>query len=766
MENLQDIFRAVGELLSNKALQEKDLLTKPMEIGAEKSYPIQADEVTFSIGASAKGTIQLFNDENDTDTLKLIGARGFSPVTTPILFNPATEAYLKYGMEVSAKANANVNLGSLGIKLDGSGSLQTGWYSLHSNADKINQAFPADISHFVTIFKYQDLSRLTENSVVYLTADGALQCNLKMSWSNIFTQSLSALTASLPVPVTLDLNISPELTADFSIEISDSFQYVVKRLPGNRCLIRVNKSSSNKKAGSLGASVGLSFANQATLEQQLNQLLGSVLKSIFGYSISDIDSLITKIKTKVANSNEAEVFRQVARILGFPDYVDEIVDAIDKRWQDIKKEISAGIEKAAKLNVGLAVQYEYERIEEGSEMLSLEMDLASLQPYHTDLLRLNLNTILNDLRRAGGIVGVTSPSYLGQQSLTINRTFGLGLKIWDFQILSSKDFESQHITSRTDLQNHKQLSVSESRGYKWSLGRGNGSWSGEFSASMPAYSSSTNPTVNEFQFQAFLSTMNHYNSLNEDEFRTWLDRGVIWSCLLPAKIESLVAQYFPILHGQPATFDLALRVSPFATQTILNQIFANGGGQAISNLMSKSMASALPYLKEFWVRKNAIDRETAYAPLWARYLHGEYENTPAIAYDVYETLRKLPKLDALPEWERRAGMSTAGIMMADLIFTNPGIRSAYQMFIKGALGLQNAVNNHLPSGDASGSNLVAGYFRQMSALLTQSFYVESLGSFFCHFAAANPILQKEITGTLTITYQVAGKDQHIIITII
>src|SRR5688572_46663 len=124
MEKLEKIFKPAGELLTDKSLKDKDLMVAPVEVKAGESYGIDQGEVTFSIGAQATLTTQLFNDENDRDENEFISADADSLIS----FKPATQAYLKYQAAVLAKANASASLKSIGFDFESAGNVKATYY--------------------------------------------------------------------------------------------------------------------------------------------------------------------------------------------------------------------------------------------------------------------------------------------------------------------------------------------------------------------------------------------------------------------------------------------------------------------------------------------------------------------------------------------------------------------------------------------------------------------------------------------------------------
>ena len=99
MEDLTQVLTPVKELLLVKPLKDKDLMAKenPIVLKADKSYPLTLTDVVFTFGAGAEVDIMLFNDEDDKDPDSLLSTNN-----TPLTFNTANEAFLKYTNAISA----------------------------------------------------------------------------------------------------------------------------------------------------------------------------------------------------------------------------------------------------------------------------------------------------------------------------------------------------------------------------------------------------------------------------------------------------------------------------------------------------------------------------------------------------------------------------------------------------------------------------------------------------------------------------------------
>ncbi|MEO7991396.1 MAG: hypothetical protein ABI663_17725 [Chryseolinea sp.] len=748
MEKLEEIFQPIAELLTDKQLKEKDLMVDPVELKAEKSYPINQGEVTFSIGAQASMTVQLFNDENDKDAEAFIS--GASP--SYIVFKPASQAYLKYQASVLPKANASGSIEDIGFEFEVATDLKATYYKGHANTEKIKDAFIQDATNFLTIFKWQDIQKLAVNDALSFNVAGKLKAGLKVSWSNIFAQSLSSVTSALPFPLTIDINLTPKLTASFDVTITDQFSYFIKRIDGGKFFVAISKIKNSTTTTSLGALVGVAFSKPDELEGQLNTIVDEALKAIVKKSGVQVDKAIEAVKKGNAKSEQTAIISEVADRLGLSG-IPDVIDALEEKWKKLKEDLKKNIKNIAEANAELSFTYEYQRIKEGKELLSVNLPETALKNHHPNLLRFKLSGLLDSLSKES-ISGAEVVSYLNQVVLKIDKSWGFGLKLMGKEFLKSRDFETNVDTIRTDIKNHKQINQDRSVGYTWKLGKGKGKWLTEMNAAMKTFSASSDPLFSEVALNWYLNMVIEDNRVKERELREYLDMGVLWGSILQHDVEALVKKYLPLIEKKAATFESKLILSEFATKTILVQAGANQFDKINKEYMARSFAAAMGYMEEFALRREVQAREDSYAPLWLTYLNKPNQDTRDLATMAYNHLRTLPHADTLPQFEKNAGVNNQGNWFADVIFTNPNTYSHTISCFLGIADLSNKINTSAPL--ANNFDLA---FKKIGPFLSQSLYVRALGSFLSRYAMANPLLQKEVKRVFTITYQENDQEQ-------
>jgi hypothetical protein len=759
MENLSEILQPVAELLTDKKLKEKDLLVDPVELKTEKSLPINQGEVTFSIGAQGALTVQLFNDENDKDPNEFISAKSDSHIT----FKPASQAYLKYQASVTPKANGKGKIQDIGFEFEAEASVKVANYKAHNNSEIVRDAFVNDIQNIHTILKWEHIKDLPVNDAVNLNIGGKLTAGLEISWSNIFAQSLSALTANLPYPVTLDLNLSPELTASFNVSISDQFSYLIKRTAADRLYVALSKIKKSTASASLGASVGVAFSKPEELEKQLNAIIDELIKAIVKEAGSSVEKAIKAASNGSATAPQLSLIKEVAEVLGLTG-VPDLVKKEEERWKKLKEDLKAGIKKVAEFNAELSFTYEYERIKEGKELLALELPDKFLEKHHPKLLRFKLSELLADLATTKNS-NATLKSYINQNSLTIKKTWGFGLKVFGKKFLEGKDFdtlgEEEETTLRVDFTGHKKINQQRAVGYSWQLGRGEGKWFTELNARMKNYSAGTEPLFSEVELSWYLNMVIKDGRVKENELRAYLDMGVLWGSVQQQDVKGLVDKYLPALKNKRATFESKLILSELATRTIIQQAGFHQFNKTNQELMARSLAAALNYSPDYLLRADVKAREDAYAPLWLSYLNDPDQSTRALASTAFYHLRKLANIDPqLLAREKEAGLNNQGFCFADVVYLNAPYTTCENLF-KGLHELGSKISLNAP---------VATSFIEATDKLTaagkQSFYLRALGSLLCRYAAQNTMLKKEVQRVFTITYEEEGKEQVVNLSVV
>jgi hypothetical protein len=736
MEDLSQTYHAIKELLHPKALKEKDLMShdNPINLKAEKSYPIALDEVTFSFGAGAAMEVALFNDEDDSDDNAFIA----TGKDAPIVLNTATDAYLKYTTTVSAKANQQVTLAEIGFSLDlsAAGSAKALYYKKHPNNQLVRDAFAEDLKHFKTIFRFEDVENLEENDGLGFVANGSLTCNLNVSWSNIIATGISTLSSQLPLPVTLDISLAPSLTASFSVSVTDDFAYLLKKQANNQYLVSIRKASSTSVGATLAASIGVKFADPDTLGKQVGAICDKIIQSVLGNTITEINTAVQNFKQGKKSPIVEKLFT-----LFHLDKLPQPIDLLTPQLKQLEQDISGTITKLATESVSFSFSYQYNRIEEKKELLSVVIAGSDLKNYHGDLLRLKTGRLLDAIRNA--TIPFILISYLNEKVLTITKSWGLGLKVFDFTLLTSKDYAESKDTIQTDLKGtSSKVLLDRTKGYKWKLGKGSGSWMGEFSAAMPDLLPAC--TLDKFAFTWLFNTVLKDPGMGVNDLRTYLDSATLWGAVGAGETDRLVQKYGE-LKGKEVVVEGKLLFPDVVVRALLSSIAADGWGPANKKQLAKAMGAAMTYLPDYQLRSSPQVRQDAYAPLWASFLDDPNQEPADFASLAESEIQGMGDTDHLAEFEANRDNWIFGNSFAGVIRSNPGLLDSLKSFITGIADLQSKIQGQARYTEFDKSyNEIAGYLQYQFGL--------AVAGRFLLLWATDLHLTKDIKKVLTLSY--------------
>ncbi|MBS1602530.1 MAG: hypothetical protein JST42_07665 [Bacteroidetes bacterium] len=739
MENLSETFHAIKELLHPKALKEKDLMSheNPINLKAEKSYPVTLDDVTFSFGAGSAMKVSLFNDEDDKDDDAFICTKEKVPCT-PIVFDTATEAYLKYCNSVSAKANQQVTLADIGFSLNlaAGGSARTVFYKKHPNAQLVRDAFAEDLKSFRTIFKFDDVAGLETGNGLGFAVNGTLSCNLKISWSNIIATGISTLSSQLPLPVTLDISLTPSLTADFSVSVTDDFAYLLTKQADGKYRASITKKKTTSENVALGASIGVQFADPTTLGQQVGAICDKVIQSVLGNTITEINAAVVNFKQGRKSPIVDKLFS-----LFHLDQLPQPIDLLTPKLKQLEQDISNTITRLATESVSFSFSYSYGRIKDDEEILSLVIGGDDLKRYHSDLLRMKTGRLLDSLRK--NEIPYTLVSYLNQKVLTVTKSWGLGLTLFDFTLLTSKDYEKSTTNVQTDLKGvNTKVQIDREKGYKWQLLKGTGSWSGQISAVMAEFSPA--PTLEKFGYTFQFNTVLKDPNVSEDDLRSYLDSAAVWMAVNAADIDGL-AQKYMALKGKEVLVELKLSFPDKVMRAVLQQIASDGWGTVSKKQLARAMAAAMTWMADYTSRSNLPARQEMYAPLWSEYLDNPDEEVEDLASLAETEIRGLGDEDHLAEFEADRANWVFGNSFAGVVRSNPGLQGCLKNFVTGMVDLQHKIEK------GAAYTVFDQSYDNIRDCLQYSFALTSVGRFLLLYASDLNLL-KDVRRVLTLSY--------------
>ncbi|WP_431214104.1 hypothetical protein ACQ86N_04305 [Puia sp. P3] len=518
--------------------------------------------------------------------------------------------------------------------------------------------------------------------------------------------------------------------------MTDDFAYLLTKLPDGRYRICVTKKKTTSENVSLGASIGVQFADPTTLGQQVGAICDKVIQSVLG-------NTITEINTAVQNFRQGKKSPIVEKLFSLfhLDQLPQPIDLLTPKLKQLETDISNTVTKLATDSVHLSFSYQYGRIQDDQEILSILIGGDDLKNYHSDLLKFKTGALLDSIRK--NAIPYTLVSYLNQKVLTITKSWGLGLTLFDFTLLTSSDYEKSTTNVQTDLQGtNRKVQIDREKGYKWRLLKATGSWSGQISAAMTDFSPT--PTLEKFGYTFLLNTVLKDPSVGDNDLRSYLDSAAVWMAVNPSDIEGLVQKYAAV-KGKEVLIEGKLVFPDKVIRTLLQQIAADGWGTASKKQLPRAMGAAMTWLPDYRSRSNMQARQDMYAPLFAEYLDNPDQEIEDLASLAETEIQGLGDEDHLAEFEADRDNWTFGNTFAGVIRSNPGLQGCLKNFVTGMIDLQNKMEK------GAAYTVFDQAYDNIRDCLQYSFASITVGRFLLLYASDLNLL-KDVRRVLTLSY--------------
>jgi hypothetical protein len=367
---------------------------------------------------------------------------------------------------------------------------------------------------------------------------------------------------------------------------------------------------------------------------------------------------------------------------------------------------------------------------------------SDLKKYHGDLLRFKPGALLDAVRQES--MPFTLNTYLNQKTLTIIKSWGLGLTVFNLAVLNSKDYTESKDTIQTNLKGAKKIVLDRTRGYQWQLLKGSGSWMGELSAAMGEFSSAVVPTMDEFGYTFLLNTVLSDPKMGDSDFRTYLDSAALWGAVSAADADKLVTKYAD-LKGKNVLVEGKLLFPDIVMRLLIQRIAADGWGAANKQYLARSMAAAMAYLPDYELRSTPLARRNIYTAVWSDYLEDPDGEPADYALSAEEAIKGVGNADHLAEYEMNPSNWTFGYSFAGVIRSNPGLQGYFKDFIAGMVDLQSKIQGRVRYTEFDKS------YKNITGCLKYQFCLSAVGYFL--LLHANELgITRDVKKVLTLSY--------------
>lgn len=716
--------------------------------------------IGFSLSASATAEVESFSAASTQDEDGIIGQPvqddSKKVVLQPQILYTNDKAWLKYRFEADFDVSAQATGSFVGFKIDNSYKAVFTDIHVHSPHDQGTTAITQDVPELRFTADPGALAELKPNEAISYEVRGELSASVTLSWSDIFSSNLAALSQLLKSTKMLAIQVTLGASVSLDVGLIDDFIVVFSGQQNGQVRVAVKKSKSRSIDVTADVGAKAQISDASALEDAVNQ----ILKSIIGQPEAIVDAILAKASLDDLSASEKDIINYIAQEFGWAQTVMQTIAGIRQQWNTLKGDVSNAIKEIAETKVSAGFSYEYSRVKLEDTLLEAIFDVPTAQTFHNDLMLCDVRGIVHYLASNPGDV----INYLNQQTITRQQAWGftLGIGAWK---LGGKDQRTLTSTIQTDITgNNLRIAFDGVRSYSDQVGSSTDTWLSDFNAAMPGFAAA--PTAADFKYGLHF----HFDwtfVLDEDSLRQRLDYAVLWQAIGlggPIQdVQTIVDKYRP-LFGKATQLAVDLTINDGELRQLLPTTDAPDKDRAAA-----ALASAMPYWSDFRSRLYPEARQLCYQGAWKSYLNNpdgdlieDYARTAAQNINnvasQYPTL--LPDADLLAERELDASLENidtldletfAGQIHADGLTADDdysGISQDWQNFWNGLRTLNKAVETQ-PAGPYTVINDVFG---KVSQFWDQSLYVRAVGAYLVTLAADKNILNK-IERTVTITVQ-------------
>ncbi|MBW3469508.1 hypothetical protein [Arthrospiribacter ruber] len=653
---------------------------------------------------------------------------------------------------ISGEMDIDLIFNLFGLKLDGKYSLL--FASPHPKNSILDECVNKDLSSFPVFLNQEDLINLPEHQVLSFTIDRGAELTMDFSWSNVLTRSISGISGLGIDPKTLVLDIKPSLSLAFKYAISDSQMLLAKKSQMGHLELALTRADQIQKVANAGVKVSLNFSDNKHFEELLQDTGNKVIEAILGTKLSQLNNFLKDSNQKKENLKKQVWYPIFGKLVDLDKL--EIPD-IRKELEKVKDNIITKIQSAIHKNTELALRYEYRKVESQSELLHFQLPAPKVPDYHSSLVNLKLGKILEDFK-TNKLSQDLFFHYLNQNTLTVKRSLGLGLTLFDKNLFSVSGKKSFHKTVSQNLVGQKSIHYQIGSGYMGELGNWSSEWFSENTCAMEGFSIS--PRFNDATFGQYLSQSSGGRIRNIADLENHLDTGVIWGSIMPEERAELAKTHFETLRNKVIEVQNTILIAGEGYFSFLSQLatLIKRNPAHLNGILAESLASALPYLPEIEFRRDISKRSQAYKMAFVHLLQhaspSDHAMTNAIAQNILEIgpINKENQAHADMEKRKLPGM------FLEILSQNRDIKQKWTRIGTFYERFFDALSNNLE---------IEGNFEKLEKDLREipsaSLHSRALGALMHYFAKNNPSISSH---TIRSTEIIVAGEKNIVLSVI
>ncbi len=709
--------------LGNNGFEEKSL----QELPDEFDFSISS-ELTYSSIETSKAYVGLSVKVHQTNSK-----------TRPVQFKFADKTHTQIIYSISGDRELGLIKGVFEFTFDA--RHQYLFASQHPKNALLKDCVLKDLSAFPVMYNQLDLEQIQKGQVIGLTLDRGAELGMEFSWSNIISRSISGLTGLGVDPKTISLDIKPSLFVNFKYALDDSLLLLARKSKGDLIEFAVTKANQKQADINAGVKVNLKLSDNKVFQELLDDTGDQLIEAMLDTKLQHLDALLNDATQTKENLKTHSWYPILEKLMDLDNL--EIPD-IRGKLETVKSDIIKKIQTAISRNTELAIRYEYRKTETQNEVLHFDLPLNKIQHYHPSLMNFKLSEIIENFRDEN-LPQILFHQYLNQKTLTVKRSLGLGLTLFDKNLFNVRGKENTKQSITENLEGHQSIHYQVGSGYEGNLGNWSSKWYSEITLDMDGFSKA--PSFQEADISQYLSQSSGIKIKKLEDLQILLDTGVIWGAILPEQRNKLAKSLFPELKNQTIEIQSTIVLHGEGFNSFLNQFtaLAKISTEKLQGKLARSLALSILYLPQNEVRRDINIREMAYKEAFVNLLKSPGISKTQLVNIVAEDILKInPKSKDYQSFSRMEKEDLPSSFL-HILSKNQNIAEKWN-----AVG---SLYSNLAAAISSNSPII-GKFEKIDNDIRQipsaSIHCRALGALLNHFAQRNPVIEKHTVRTVEI----------------
>ena len=632
--DLTNIIKIPVELNNklNKNINDTALELNNSELSCEKEFNTKTDIFSFSFNVNASAKMTILNGNNNEDDL----TNYTSPITNII---GEGEALIRYDLKNHLSEAFAGAFKAINANFKAEQDIILSSYRVHHGSEKAYNAIINDLASLKNIYSDNDIFSLNINEGLAVAFSGSLDAGIKLSYSDIYSGTLSQLAKTLPKEFNISGSVEASASISFSITIDDEFKLFIQRIDNDKYVVNIKKARLNAHGIAIEAKIKASLNEN---EQSFTVLVNNLLTALLGQPVDKINSWVNKGITKLSTNEQALLTNVIQRIVPIEDISlnDDLVQEIFNNYKTSIIEKSKEI-LSKKLEAG--VSYEYKKSTQTNTVFKATIRKQALKENLKSILLMKVNELYNN-------PNIETEEYIFSKTKSITKKLGFQLAFGDFKAHWSNT-QSYKFDFKKDYKKDTNKICFSGKYVHEHGAKNQKKWYFELSG-QTLDSVKTPVKMNDLAYSAIVHWEDQQRKIDAFELSDFVEMGMFWNCINEDFDTTCRKIFAEINDKKDVKFSCEISIPAPEMKNIIQLISESTSKDTIN-----SLCNAMPHYSNKY-RKN-LDNLIVYSQLWKLYLDKRGKgSTEKYAEIAYNTLLPIDKQLANWELEFEDGIST------------------------------------------------------------------------------------------------------------